>query len=83
MINIFVKIIFLLSTMYILFYCSSYAKFEIMKKKNRLGGVIIFLFTIASVIFSNIMLYRTNRNFIIFNAYIKIDSFLAIYNFCI
>ncbi len=52
--NIFIKIIFLLITMFILFYCTSYSNFEITKKNNIIAGVVFFLFTIVCVIFSNI-----------------------------
>lgn len=53
----FIKIVFLLITLYILFYCSSYAKYEITKKNNIISGIIVFLFTLASVIFSNIVFW--------------------------
>lgn len=57
MVNIFIKIIFLLITLCILIYCSSYAKFEITKKNNIIAGIVVFLFSLASVIFSNIIFW--------------------------
>lgn len=55
--TLFIKLIFLLITLYIFFYCSSYAGFEIKSKNNIIAGVVIFLFTVASVIFSNIIFW--------------------------
>ena len=55
----FVKIIFLLFTIYIFFYNCSYANFEIVKKNNLKGGIIVFIFSLLSVIFSNIMFFMS------------------------
>ena len=57
--TLFIKIIFSIFTIAIFLYVSSYAKFEITKKNNIIGGIIVFLFTAASVIFSNIMFFIT------------------------
>ena len=55
--NIYIKIIFLIFTIAIFFYSSSYASFEITKKNNIGGGIMVFIFSLASVIFSNIMFF--------------------------
>ena len=57
--TIYIKIIFLLFTIAIFLYSSSYAGFEIKKKNNIGGGIIVFLFSLASVIFSNVMFFIT------------------------
>lgn len=57
--TIFTKIIFLFCTIFILLYSSSYAKFEITKKNNLSGGIIVFIFSLFSVIFSNIMFFMS------------------------
>ncbi len=55
--TLFVKLVFLLITLYILLYCSSFAGFEIKSKNNIVAGIIVFLFTVTSVIFSNIIFW--------------------------
>ena len=55
--TIFIKIIFLIFTIFIFLYCSSYAKFEITKKSNIIGGIMVFIFTVASIIFSNVIFF--------------------------
>ena len=57
--TLFIKIIFLIFTIAIFFYCSSYAKFEITKKNNIVGGILVFIFNVISVIASNIIFFTT------------------------
>ena len=57
--TLFIKILFLIFTFIILIYSSSYAKYEITKKNNIIGGIIIFLFILSSIIFSNIIFFIT------------------------
>ena len=57
--TLFVKIIFLIFTLVIFIYSSSYAKFEITKKNNTIGGIIIFIFILSSIVFSNIIFFIT------------------------
>jgi len=53
----FIKIIFSIFTIIVLLYVSSYAKFEIVKNNNIGGGIFIFLLSLISIIFSNIMFF--------------------------
>ena len=53
----FIKLIFLIFTIFIFLYSASYVSFEITKKNNISGGIMVFIFTIISVIFSNIMFF--------------------------
>ena len=55
--NIFIKVIFLLITLYILMYCGSYAKYEITKKNHIISGIVVFVFTLTSVIFANVVFW--------------------------
>lgn len=57
--TLFIKIIFLFFTFLIFIYSTSYAKFEITKKNNIVGGIIIFIFILSSIIFSNIIFFIT------------------------
>ena len=57
--TLFVKIIFLIFTLVIFIYSSSYAKFEITKKNNIIGGIVIFIFILSSIVFSNIIFFIT------------------------
>ena len=52
-----IKIIFLFFTLCIFLYCASYAGFEIKQKNNILGGILVFIFDIACVIFGNVMFW--------------------------
>lgn len=55
--TLFIKIIFLLITLATFIYTSSYAKYEITKKSNIIGGIMVFIFTLASIIFGNIIFF--------------------------
>ena len=57
--TLFIKIIFLIFTIIIFLYSSSYAKFEIVKKNNIIGGIVVFLFSLISIVFSNVMFFMT------------------------
>ena len=56
--TLYIKILFLIFTIAIFLYSISYAKFEITKKNNIFGGIMVFIFTLASVIFSNIIVWQ-------------------------
>ena len=57
--TIFTKIIFLIFTIFIFLYTCSYAGFEITKKNNLSGGIYVFIFSLLSVVFSNIMFFMS------------------------
>jgi len=57
--TIFTKIIFLMFTLFIFLYNCSYAGFEITKKNNISGGIIVFLFSLFCVLFSNTMFFMS------------------------
>jgi hypothetical protein len=57
MVTVFIKIIFVLISIFILFYCSSYAKFEITEKNNITAGIAVFLFSLSCVVFSDIIFW--------------------------
>ncbi len=54
----FYHILFLVFTLYVLVYSTSYGLYEIKKEKNSFGGVLVIAFTIFSVVFSNIMVWQ-------------------------
>lgn len=55
--TIFIKVIFLLISIYILLYCCSYAIYEAKNKNNIIGCITIIIFTFASLIFGNILFW--------------------------
>ena len=57
--TLFIKIIFSIFTIAIFLYSSSYAKFEIVKNNNIVGGIMVFIFALVSIVFSNIMFFIT------------------------
>lgn len=57
--TLYIKIIFLIFTIAIFLYSTSYAKFEITKKNNISGGIMIFFFSLISVVFSNVIFFIT------------------------
>ena len=57
--NLFIKIIFFIFTLITFIYSSSYAKYEITQKNNIIGGIIIFIFILSSIVFSNIIFFIT------------------------
>lgn len=58
MFNLFYHILFLLFTIYVLIQSVSYSLYEIKHEENKLGGSIVILFSIFSVVFSNIMVWQ-------------------------
>ena len=58
MLNLFYHILFLMFTIYVLINSISYGLYEIKEQKNKLGGRIVIIFTIFSVIFSNIVVWQ-------------------------
>ena len=57
MINWFIKTIFTLITIYIFLYCFSFANYEVKNKNNTLGSIVFMIFTLISIIFSNIIFW--------------------------
>lgn len=58
MLNLFYHILFLLFTIYVLIQSISYALYEMRQENNSFGGKFVILFTIFSVVFSNIMVWQ-------------------------
>ena len=54
----FYHILFLVFTIYVLVYSISYGLYEIKQEKNTFGGGLMVAFTIFSVVFSNIMVWK-------------------------
>lgn len=57
MLTLFYRIIFLLFTIYVFINSVSYGLYEINEQKNKIGGRVVILFTIFSVIFSNVIVW--------------------------
>ena len=58
MINLLYHILFLIFSIYVLIRSVAYGLYEINDQKNKFGGNIVILFTIFSVIFSNIIVWQ-------------------------
>lgn len=58
MLILFYHVLFLVFTIYVLIQSISYGLYEINEQENKLGGRIVILFTIFSVIFSNIIVWQ-------------------------
>jgi len=58
MLNLFYHFLFLIFTIYVLINSISYGLYEIKEQKNKLGGKIVIIFTIFSVVFSNIIVWQ-------------------------
>lgn len=58
MLSLFYHILFLIFTIYVLIQSISYGLYEINEQKNKSGGTIVILFTIFSVVFSNIIVWQ-------------------------
>lgn len=58
MITFFYHILFLIFTTYVFTKSVSYGLYEIKEQKNKFGGIIVIIFTIFSVIFSNIVVWQ-------------------------
>ena len=55
--NSFISFVFTLFTLSLLIRIISYGIYEIKNEKNKFGGVTIIVFSIAVIIFSNIMVW--------------------------
>ena len=55
--TIFIKIFFSISTLYIFLHCLSFAKYELIDKKNVLGFITSATLSIVSLVFSNIIFW--------------------------
>lgn len=58
MLNLFYHVLFLIFTIYVLIKSISYGLYEINEQKNKIGGRIVILFTIFSVVFSYIIVWQ-------------------------
>lgn len=58
MLNLFYHVLFLVFTIYVLIQSVSYGLYEINEQKNKIGGRVVILFTIFSVVFSNIIVWQ-------------------------
>lgn len=58
MVSLSYHILFLIFTIYVLIRSISYGLYEINEQKNKFGGNLVILFTIFSVVFSNIMVWN-------------------------
>lgn len=58
MLSFFYHTLFFIFSIYVLIQSVSYGLYEINEQKNKLGGRIVILFTIFSVIFSNIIVWQ-------------------------
>lgn len=57
MLSLFYHALFLIFTIYVLIQSVSYGLYEINEQNNKFGGRIVILFTIFSVVFSNIIVW--------------------------
>jgi uncharacterized membrane protein HdeD (DUF308 family) len=58
MLNNVFHIIFLCITIFVFIYTTSYALYEINHEKNKAGGIGIIVFTVFSIVFSNIVVFN-------------------------
>lgn len=58
MVSFFYHILFLIFTIYVLIRCIAYGLYEINEQENKFGGRLVILFSIFSVIFSNIIIWN-------------------------
>lgn len=58
MFNIVYHSIFSIFSLYVLVRTCSYGIYEFKEEHNKIGGIFVILFTISSVIFSNIMVWQ-------------------------
>lgn len=57
MLSFFYHALFLVFTIYVLIQSVSYGLYEINEQNNKFGGRVVILFTIFSVVFSNIIVW--------------------------
>lgn len=55
--TIFLNVIFLIFTLIIFFKIIGYGLYEIKQENNLYGGTIVIIFSLISIIFSNIMVW--------------------------
>lgn len=58
MLSFFYHVVFLIFTIYVLIRSVPYGLYEINEQENKFGGRLVILFTIFSVVFSNILVWR-------------------------
>lgn len=58
MLNLFYHLLFLIFSVYVLIQSISYGLYEIQEQKNNFGGRIVILFSIFSIVFSNIIVWQ-------------------------
>lgn len=58
MLSLFYHLLFLVFSVYVLIQSISYGLYEINEQKNNFGGKIVVLFSIFSIIFSNIIVWQ-------------------------
>mgnify|MGYP004639715707 FL=1 len=57
MLNVMFRIIFILSSLFIFGNTVSYGLYEIKQEKNTYGGVLVIVFSIFCIIFSNAVIF--------------------------
>lgn len=58
MLSFFYHVVFLIFTIYVLIRSVAYSLYEINEQENKFGGRLVILFTIFSVVFSNILVWK-------------------------
>ena len=58
MLNLFYHLLFLIFTAYVLSRSISYGLYEIKQEENQFGGTLVIIFSVFSVIFSNIIVWQ-------------------------
>ena len=58
MLSFFYHLLFLIFSVYLLIQTISYGLYEINEQKNNFGGRIVILFSIFSIVFSNIIVWQ-------------------------
>ena len=58
MLSFFYHVVFLIFTIYVLIRSVAYGLYETNEQENKFGGRLVILFTIFSVVFSNIIVWK-------------------------
>lgn len=58
MLSFFYHVVFLIFTIYVLIRSVAYGLYETNEQENKFGGRLVIFFTIFSVIFSNIIVWK-------------------------
>lgn len=58
MLNLFYHLLFLVFSVYVLIQSISYGLYEINEQKNNFGGSFVILFSIFSIVFSNLIIWQ-------------------------